>query len=32
MSWLGYVALVCLGLLILWLTARLDDWLSKQEK
>ncbi len=32
MEWLKYVALLALGLLILWGVSRVDDWLEKREK
>lgn len=32
MSWLEYLLLVATGLLVMWLVARIDDWLIAKER
>ncbi len=31
MSWLEYLLLIATGLLVMWLVARIDDWLIARE-
>ncbi len=32
MSWLEYLLTIAIGLLIIWLVARIDDWLIEKER
>ncbi len=32
MSWLEYLLLIATGLLVMWLVARIDDWLIAREQ
>lgn len=32
MSWLEYLLTLAIGLLIMWLVARIDDWLIAKER